>query len=71
MRGGSCALALIEGLKGYDPLVRATQFQVVVDLVTKEPIDAGSVEQALLRALATEAFGLNGLAIVTATAILR
>lgn len=59
----------LEGLKGYNPLVLATQFSVQVDLVVKEPIDAQSVEKALLAALATKEFGLIGMAVVAARAV--
>ena len=63
------SLGFLAGLRGYNPLVLATQFSVQVDLVVKEPIDAQSVEKALLAALATKEFGLIGMAMVTAQAV--
>jgi hypothetical protein len=65
----STALGFLQGLKGYDSIVRATQFCVQIDMVTQEPIDAGSVEQALFAAMRTEAFGIRGVATVTARAV--
>jgi len=63
------SLGFLAGLRGYNPLVLATQFSVQVDLVVKEPIDAQSVEKALLAALVTKEFGLIGMAMVTAQAV--
>jgi hypothetical protein len=63
--------AFLEGLKGYDAIVKATQFSVQVDLITNEPVDAGSVETALLKALRTKEFGFQGMAVVTARAVIH
>jgi hypothetical protein len=63
------SVGTLHGLKNYDAVVRGTQFSIQVDLVTEEVIDAGSVQDALLRALATTEFGIKGWSMVRAKVV--